>query len=134
MQVIERLPPIYSEILAAFPAIARMKPIFSWGSTIYNPHRIAIDDGLMAHEGVHAGQQGSNPEAWWRTYIASPKFRLQEELAAHRVEYQWRAKAPGMNRHQRRALLVDVAKRLSSPMYGSMISLSDARAAIAGGV
>lgn len=131
MQVIERLPPIYSEILAAFPAIARMKPIFSWGSTIYNPHRIAIDDGLMAHEGVHAQQQDRDPEAWWRAYIAAPKFRLQEELAAHAVEYRWRA-ANAANRHERRALLVSIAQRLSSPMYGSMISLRDAKAAIAG--
>jgi hypothetical protein len=130
MRVVEELPPLYPEILKAFPAVARLKPIFSWGATIYNPHRIAIDDGFMVHEGVHAMRQSDNPEAWWRRYISDAPFRLEEEFLAHLAEYRWRISA-ARNRHERRALLVQIAARLSSPLYGSMISLRSAKKALA---
>jgi len=132
MEVSFKLPPLYADILKAFPGAAYAKPIFSWGSTIYNPHRIKIDAGLMAHEGVHGARQANNPEAWWRRYIADAPFRLEEEFLAHLAEYRWRIGEPGLNRHSRRALLVQIAARLSSPLYGSMISLRNAKKALAG--
>ena len=132
MRVVEELPPLYPDILKAFPTIVHVKPIFSWGATIYNPHRIKIDDGLMAHEGVHGARQGDNPVAWWRRYLIDAPFRLEEEFLAHAAEYKWRLGDAGLNRHSRRALLVQIAARLSSTLYGSMISLRNAKTALTG--
>ena len=125
-EIVVGWPPIKDRILEAFPAVrARRGVIFSWGSIIYNPHNVAIPPALRAHEAVHEVQQNGDPLAWWERYIADPAFRYEQELLAHRAE--WRAQP---NRAARRAGLVEIARRLSSPMYGGLITFDQAKAAI----
>lgn len=119
-------PPMWDEIVAAFPRAAAPGIIFSWGSTIYYPFPIApLTPALYAHEAVHAWRQSRmGIEAWWRRYINDPAFRLQEEIPAHRAEYHAHA---GTGRAAERAALSVIAKRLASPLYGGLITLDRAR-------
>ncbi len=114
MKVLHLFPPNYPAINRAFNV--RGKPIlFAYGA-IYNPSRIKIPDHLMAHEAVHIARQGDDPAAWWERYIGDRQFRLDEEIAAHQAEC----------RHSPH-LAEDIAQRLASPLYGSLIGLAEAR-------
>lgn len=116
MRVVLGNPPLIDEIDARFRV--RGKPIiFSWGSVIYNPQNIYISGPLMKHEEVHGRRQGSDVEAWWREYIRSDEFRLEEEVLAHVAEYQAILQEIGNNRLNRRKTLVNTAVRLSNPVY-----------------
>lgn len=107
------------------------KAIFSYGDTIYNPFGCEMTKSLFAHEHVHYRRQNGNPSGWWEQYLASARFRLDEEIPAHRAEYlaflEW------ASRHDRRRALTLMAERLSGPLYGRMISVSEAKNLISGG-
>lgn len=110
----------------------RGKPvIFTWGNIIYNPQRIKLTPELRVHERVHCERQGSDIEGWWRRYLADPEFRLVEEIPAHRKEYLVYA-GTHSNQNHRRQFLHDVAMRLSSPLYGNVITYDKAVAAVLG--
>lgn len=119
---------MFSEINAAFN-VAGKRVIFAWGDAIYNPMGVDITPELHAHEGVHWDRQGSAPETWWKFYIADPQFRLNEELPAHEAEYRefCRNNRTGNRRNRRRLYLHQLAARLSSPLYGGLISYVEAR-------
>ncbi len=122
-------PPIYDEIVAEFPLGAQPGVLFSWGDTIYCPlpNFASLHPSLAAHEAVHGERQWGGPDTvaeegiidWWARYLEDPNFRFEEERLAHIAEYQW-WRDHG-NRNGRRAALVGIAKRLASPLYGSMI-------------
>jgi hypothetical protein len=122
VKVLYLFPPDYAAINRAFKV--RGKPvIFCYGDTIYNPGRIKVPERLIAHESVHSRhQQGmGGPEVWWQRYIDDPQFRLIEEIPAHRAEYRV---AP--------EFLDDIARRLASPLYGSLVDFEKARQIIIG--
>lgn len=129
MRIVVDYPPNYAAIIAAFPAAETAKPIFAYGDVIYNPHRIMIGTHLMRHESVHGERQNGDPAAWWVNYIADPQFRLDEEVAAHAAEYQ--SMCAGITRNQRRRVLRMIARRLASPLYGSLCSIDTAKRLIA---
>ena len=121
-------PPLYDLINQTFK-IAGKPVFFAWGKFIYNPTATKIPPQLLAHEEVHGARQATYPMGvlgWWVEYCRSPAFRLAEEVPAHRAEYRYLA-AKSRNRQARRTNLRTVAKRLSGPLYGRMISLSKAR-------
>lgn len=133
MRVVQALPPMFDEIDAAFHVRGRAV-IFAWGDTIYNPAGIAVSAELHAHEVVHGVRQEQHPgnvEGWWRRYIDEPEFRFDEELPAHVAEFKsicdqqrprWHSE-----RNMRRTIAAHVARKLSAPLYGSLISLEDAK-------
>lgn len=145
MRVVVDRPPLFDEIVAAFPIAAKPGVIFAWRDKIFNPSGRSIAPELMVHEAVHGERQmgevqldgkwpGATPgiEGWWRRYIADPAFRLAEEIPAHLAEFQalcaqqracWHSE-----RNMRRALATHVARKLSGPLYGHLISASDAKA------
>ena len=100
---------------------------------IYYPHSLGpITPELVAHEAVHGARQDKiGVENWWRRYISDPEFRLAEEIPAHQVEYL-AVCAGETTRGQRRAYLTSIAKRLASPLYGSVISLERAKTIVKG--
>jgi hypothetical protein len=125
MKIVKGLPPNYDEIIKVFPAVSDMSGIiYAWHDTIYNPDGGKVGDDLIAHETVHARQQAGDPSGWWRLYLENPLFRLQQEIEAHQAEYDYHR---GSNRHVRRKMLRSIAKRLSSPMYGDMVTYERAR-------
>ena len=133
MRIVFDRPPMFAEINAKFH-IAGKPVIFSWGGLIYNPERITIPPHLMVHEAMHGQRQSRlGIERWWRDYIDSPAFRLEEEVLAHQVEYAALLRV-NSNRHARRSYLKQVAKRLAGPLYGGMITTAKARGLLLGPV
>lgn len=125
MNIVIGHPPIIDEIDAKFH-VKHKAVIYAWGDTIYNPTDTPIRPELIAHEKVHGTRQRGNPKAWWRKYIASVQFRLDEEILAHRAEYEYLIdNAP--TRQVRRSALKYVAKRLAAPLYGHIITVSQAK-------
>lgn len=132
-RIVRDYPPIYPEIAAAFDLEGKLscfKPIFSWGDLIYNPHGVKLHPCLIAHEAVHGIRQRENVSGWWRRYIDDPNFRLEEEVLAHVAEY--RSRAAGKSRNERRWLMVQTAKRLAAPLYcyDPPVSVQNARVAL----
>lgn len=121
------------EIDAAFNV--RGKPvIFAWGDVIYAPNRKGeLPKSLLVHEAVHGERQKAHEggiEGWWRRYIAEPRFRLDEEIPAHRAELvhlMTKAKGPSMRAHY----LSRVASRIASPLYGNLITIAEAKKLLA---
>lgn len=132
MRVIADVPPMFDEIDAVFHV--RGKPVmFAWGDKIYVPMQQGqLSKCLLAHEQVHGDRQLAAPggiEGWWRRYLDEPAFRLNEELLAHRAELAQlltKAKGPAMRAH----VLSRTAARLAAPLYGSLITIADAKRAL----
>lgn len=137
MKIVHDYPPNYAAIRAVFPAARTPGVIFTFGSSIYNPSGRPLSNALIAHEEVHAHRQRMHlgdtrlftPEAanaWWDRYLKDPEFRWVEESMAHIAEY--RAVLEGENnRANRRAMLTVIAKRLSGPLYGRMVSYDECK-------
>lgn len=142
-------PPVFDRCCAVFGRAVVDRPgvIFSWGNIIYNPSGTPIPRPLRAHEAVHGLRQlgyDTNEtrdsegdvvndlriEAWWERYLTDPIFRLDEELYAHHAEYLAHKKRHG---HQPR-MFNFIAQRLSGPLYGSLLTLEQAKHAILTGV
>ena len=134
MIIVHDHPPLWDLISAKFP-IAGKPVIFAWGYMIFNPEGVVVSRDLHAHEEIHGMRQleympalGKNKsiERWWHAYIGSPDFRLAEELPAHIAEYKsmcsWIT-----DRNTRDQALHQVACKLASPLYGSLVTLQIAR-------
>lgn len=130
MRIVIDRPPLFDQIDARF-GVAGKPVVFAWGDRIYNPMGVSIPAELLAHEAVHGAQQGDDIEGWWRRYCNDDAFRLDQEIPAHQAEYRAFCERPGRDRRARRLFLRAIAKRLSSPLYGRLISFEKARKAIA---
>lgn len=121
-------PPNWSDIIAVFPQVEHKTGVlFCYGDTIYNPSGVVVPIWLIGHECVHSLQQTStsmSAERWWNFYLAYPQFRLEHELAAHRVELE--AYNVLHNRALRRSYAHAIAERLAGPLYGNMLKTRDA--------
>lgn len=102
--------------------------IFAFGDRIYNPSGGTLTAALQAHEAVHARQQGRCPWIWWFRYLLSPRFRLAQELEAHRAE--WGVARKTLPGPARRRYLRELSNRLASDMYGGLLTPGEAREAI----
>ncbi len=137
-KIITGVPPNFEAIADKFDV--RGKPIyFAYDNCIYNPCGIHIAPAILEHEKVHLKRQGGDPAGWWEIYLAEPKFRLAEELPAHQAEFLWwlEHKDAAVPIKGFRSLadyqLLHIAKRLSSPLYGSLIGIVDAKRLIRNG-
>ncbi len=128
MKQVTGYPPNIEEIRQVFP----LKPgtIFAWGDTIFNPSGDKLPSWLIAHEQVHQRQQDGDPETWWARYLIDPKWRFEQELEAHRAEYNMFSLSVLGNRNKKRAFLKSLARRLSSPMYGNIRTYQQCRVLI----
>lgn len=105
--------------------------LFCWGDYIYWPNGggRTLPDHLIAHEMVHQSQQWEHPQGvtgWWEDYLTDDVFRLQQELEAHQAEWlvaQHELRDP----NARSQHLNTMASRLASPMYGKMVTFSEAK-------
>jgi hypothetical protein len=128
-------PPNIEAIRAVLPVSERN--IFAYGNVIFNPGGCALPGELIVHEQVHFEQQRkmaswwrrNGAEVWWRKFLASPEFRLDQELEAHRAEYREYCRIHRDRNDRQRALRV-ISGRLAKPMYGGIISQREARRAI----
>lgn len=132
MHVVVGPPPNFESIKAVFPQAADKGVMFCYGDTIFSPSSAYIPPQLIAHEEIHSRQQAAmGPEAWWAEYLADVGFRYRQELIAHVVEYHDFLRYT-KNRRMQRDYLAAVAKRLSGPLYGNVVSYSDALLEITG--
>lgn len=125
MKIVEDYPPNYKEIIEAIPGAKQSGIVFTYGDTCYNPSKSVIEDHLEAHEMVHVEQQKNGADEWWAEYLKNPKFRLEQEIEAYRVQYQTVLKKYG--RADATYVLHQIADDLSGTMYGSILSRKQAR-------
>lgn len=133
MRVVQGYPPNFEEIAAVFPEARKKGVIFTYGETIFAPDQRVMSRALLCHEAMHGQRQGSREETikkWWTSYLLDEGFRFQEELVAHRAEYGW---FKGKDRNEAHYMLRQIAKRLASPLYGSMVNEVEARQLISRG-
>lgn len=131
MKVIKAFPPNYAEIDAALRPAKTF--IFTYGDTVYFPMQgengcmKELRQDLVVHEAIHYAQQSRflmNPAKWWKRYLADPEWRFEQELEAYRK--QWAFISENCNRKDRKALLDDMAKILSSRSYGNVCTYREA--------
>jgi hypothetical protein len=123
MNVVIGFPPNYREIVKVFPMVRGLNMLFAYGNTIYTPHKIVMTKPLMDHEKAH-GKRQSDPAKWWDLYLDDRTFRLQEEIIAHRAEYQALKDMGVIERYPN--YLNDTARKLSHKVYGPMIDFETA--------
>lgn len=123
MKIVYDLPPNYKEIVKVFDLTGK-NPVFTYGDIIYYPfgkgNKIPLH--LIMHESTHKDQQGNDPKKWWDEYLRSPEFRLNQELEAYRNQFQFYK-----NKNKSwMPFLKSIARDISSPMYGNMVSYNEA--------
>lgn len=132
-------PPNFDAIAAAFPMAHTKGGMFAYGDSLYLPGGGDIPPAIQFdHEPVHGRRQlAMGVDTWWQSYIDDPAFRLTEEILAHRAEYQWwltspegRKQVPGF-RSKADWMLIQIAQRLSGPLYGKLIGMAEAKRLIA---
>ncbi len=132
--ILNRRPPNYDALVAHFPAISSMKPIFCYGDTIFNPFDRTITDDLIVHETIHSYQQASpallGPDNWYQRYFSDPAFRLEQEVEAYRAQYDF-LRSIVKDRNTLARDLYALAASLASPLYGNLVTPSEARELIA---
>lgn len=132
MKILVEKPPVYDACVAKFGAalIVGRPIVWAYGDAIYNPMNIGLPRDIIAHEKVHLERQGGDPAAWWKMYLKDDSFRYDEELAASRVEWRtYQRWHPGKNNA---AALEHIAAKLSSELYGGLVTPDEALRAIVG--
>ena len=133
MQIEKDYPPNYDRICECIPAVRKKRTIvFTYGPILFNPGGNPISPDLKAHEMTHTHQQGADPDGWWERYLVDTEFRLLQELEAYRAQYA-HAKRFYEAKHYK-WLLKNLARDLSSPMYGKLVDFSKARDMIRAGL
>ena len=130
-RVIADWPPNIAEIREVLPVTD--SNIFAYDEVIYNPGGEKLPPWLVEHEKVHFMQQAKYPggvKSWWHRFLMDPVWRLRQEVPAHQIEYHVYGQC-GQPRNARRLYLKGMAKRLSAPMYGNIISFHEAKRLIA---
>lgn len=129
-KIVTGWPPNINEIQAVFPLPRGV--IFTYGDRIYNPYGGKLPPWLIEHEKVHIQQQLRYGVAeWWSRYLIDAPWRLSQEMEAHRMEYRVYC-AIIRDVRKRKVALIEMARRLSGPMYGGLISLHEAKENIGG--
>lgn len=134
MKIIKAFPPIFAELTRHFPIKGVTGILYAWGDRIYNPSGVSVPEWLMAHETVHGRRQLATAElsvaeaatlAWWQKYIHDHYFRLNEEVPAHQKEWEVirGLKIPGDTKEM---YLLNMANRLSGPLYNHLVGHGEA--------
>lgn len=127
MKIVNSNPPFnIRELCEDLFDVKDTKCVWTFGDTIFNPHGGNVDPLMELHEAVHADQQGDSPATWWDKYFRDEKFRFEQELEAYRMQYK-HAALKIKDRNQRFRYLNALAVDLSSPIYGSLCTTSEAR-------
>ena len=129
--IINEKPPVWDMIVKAFPVHWDDGIIVTYGENIYSKE--AIPPLKVAHELVHVKQQTTmGKDIWWERYIRDNDFRLSQEIEAYTEEYS-KAKQVIKDRNALAKYLFTIATHLSSSMYGSIITHSEALKSIKNG-
>lgn len=126
MKIIDDYPPNYKEIADTFNLTGRPGIVFTYGDVLYNPSGAKIDLHLMKHEETHMHEQRKiGRDAWWKRYLVDQEFRLEQELKAYRAQHK--CLKQNYPRDYRRLVTQQIAKDLSSKMYGNIVTKEEAK-------
>lgn len=130
MNIVNDYPPNHDLICDAIEGVRGNESIvFTYGDTVYHPSGGELAEHVKQHERVHIQQQTKmDKDEWWAEYLKNPQFRLEQELAAYRVQFKYIQR--GRNWRNTESLLSAISKDLSGDMYGNILSYQEARAAI----
>ena len=123
MKIVKGYPPNFKEIKKKFNLPKGV--VFTFGDILYSPDTISIPEDLMVHENVHSIQQGDDPAKWWKEYFKDSQFRLDQEIKAYQNQY-YIFKLNYKDRNEQARFLHKIASDLSGPIYGNIVSHSDA--------
>lgn len=119
-------PPNFAAIAKVFPAAHNLGTIFTYGNVIYVANGAGLPRSLIAHEVIHVKQQELyGRDEWWDRYLTDKQWRFEQELAAHRMELATTLQEGG--RQHRRVATQAIAKRLSGPLYGHVVTFAKAK-------
>jgi hypothetical protein len=117
-------PPNWELLTAHFP-VDWNTVIVTYGDTIHSKEKIHFLKEM--HELIHTQQQTKmDKDVWWDKYIKDKEFRLYQELEAYANEIAW-AKKVIQDRNEKQRYLHQIYIDISSPMYGNMVSFSEAK-------
>lgn len=122
--VSHKIPPIYEELKSRFGIDWDKGIIIAYDNTVYckNP----VSPQKLVHEIKHLDRQNEmGNEAWWRLYLESDEFRLQEERLAYVAEAEF-IKRNIKNREIKFFAIREIARSFSSEIYGNIISMEEA--------
>lgn len=126
-------PACFDRVSAAFGLQDKRGLIMTIGATCWNVDGWHMDEPLIAHEKLHSQRQLAygDLDGYLDLYLTNPEFRFAEELLAHQEE--WRCiKDTIPLRSARRERLWVAVDRLSSPMYGALVTRGEAKRMILG--
>lgn len=121
-------PPNFEMIKAALPE-ANETNVYCYGDTIYVPDGHQVPPDIIFHESIHSQQQGEDPDAWWYRYVTNRSFRLEQEVQAYGEQYRWVLQHVQGGAFRKWAK-ESMAKALSGPEYGNLLTLSEAESRI----
>lgn len=125
-------PPNYEEIAKAFNIRGNTNIVFTYGNKLFVPNGRPVDKYLLKHEETHARQQTAvGPEHWWKQYLVDPSFRFTNELEAYREQYRSMSDLPFATRV---GYLEHITNDLAGEMYGGLVTVAEAKAAITEGI
>ncbi len=127
LKISEDYPPNYDDIKAVFD-LSDAKPLFTYGDTIYNPHKADLRPDLLIHEEIHSKQQGEDPKSWWVKYLKDTDFRLSQELDAYALQFHYVKERVKADKYF--WFLDKLAETLSSKIYGNLLTYQQARTKI----
>jgi hypothetical protein len=113
--------PYYENYKRKFPITD--KTIFVFEDTIYTNYEMSYD--IYFHELKHLDRMNKiGANKWIMAYLQNKDFRLEEELVAYR--YQLKKVREQNDREEYAHILIECANNLSSPLYGNLVSYSEA--------
>lgn len=131
--ITKEAPPIWDVMVREFG----MRPwsecpdlVVAYGDSIHTHRPIPPD--VVAHERTHLAQQSAfpgGPEAFMRRYMNDTAFKLKVEVEAYRAQLAFIA-AYGVTGREFVRARTRLARILSGPLYGRMISCRDADKAL----
>lgn len=124
-QIIKSNPPNFPQIVKKFRLAQNPYTVFAYAPNIYS-RAPNIPAEILAHEMVHIKRQEHiGVEVWWDNYLTFAQFRYDEELLAHRAEYQCLLQ---IDPKARKYALKAIGKKLVAPLYnyGQIITLDKA--------
>lgn len=116
-KIIYKKPVLWPLINLFFPNARWGEICLTFGKTIYADSKLPAN--IIAHELVHVGQQRNIfiGTLWWILYCLSTRFRLSQEIPAHRAQF---------NYNPSKKNLIWAATALSGKVYGNMITYGKA--------
>ena len=117
-------PPVWDKLVKAF-GVEWGTICVAYDKDIYCGDKANLSTDVIVHESVHLARQEKDPVQWWENYMKNKEFRFTEELIAYHTQYDY-LKDNVKDKNQLARFLFNLARDLSGPMYGSVVSHSEA--------